>query len=414
MSTELRAALHQAVADAPFDDSGVRSVLDAGARRVRRRAATRAGLSFLAVAAVTAAVVGVAVRDDRPVDPQPAKVVRLDLGSARQGHPDVLASTRTMFRDDGDADLSHDQLLGLTEDGLVLRSRYDHPTGVEELGLLDPRTGSTDWLPPPPVRGLQAVDLRADRLLLVRAAGRGGTVAVLDRGPRTWTSSAIHPRPGLELHSPYRLRLGADGRLYLGSSMERESDDFRWWAFDVSEGGRGRLELSWAGADVAWDGDLGVRAYGDGRVVLTEGHTERVVATKRPPSCPRPSADGLAGIPPDVALADGRPVVTLLCGDEPVPTTFVHDVDRHEVVEVPHAFVRTAHGDQVLLGGIESRSGTYLLDLRRVSLTRLGRGAVEPQVALADGLVLWNHPGPSGAKDTYDVVWKVARLPVED
>jgi hypothetical protein len=411
MSTELRAALREAVSDAPFEDGDLRSVLDAGARRVRRRTTTRAGLCLLAVAAL---VVGLVVREDRPVEPQPADVVRLDLGSASQARPDVLASTRTTWSDVRNADLSHDQLLGLTEDGQVLRSRYDYGTGVEELGLLDPRTGATDWLPRPPTRGLQPVALTADRLVLVRAVAGGGTVAVLDRGSRTWTSSSIRVRPGLEVHSPFELRLGADGRLYLGSSMEREADSFRWWAYDVREGGPGRLERSWEGADVAWDGALGVRAYGDGRVVLTRGRSERVVATTRPTSCPRPSEPGLAGLPPMVGLADGRPAVTLLCGDEPVPTTYVHDVGHHEVVEVPDSNVVAARGDLVLLAAGASRPGVYLLDLRRVTLTRLGTGMSEPQVALTDGLVLWNHDGPAEGRDTYDVVWKVARLPLDD
>jgi hypothetical protein len=418
MSTDLHAALREAVADAPFDDADLRSVLDAGARRVHRRTVARAGLGLLAVAAV---VVGLVVRGDRPVDPQPADVVRLDLGSARQAHPDVLASTRTMWRDEPDADLSHDQLLGLTADGKVLRSRYDHGTRTEELGLLDPETGTTDWLPPPPTRGLQPVELSADRLVLARAnAGSAGanagsgTIAVLERGARTWASSSIRVRPGLEAHSPFQLRLGNDGRLYLGSSMEREAESFRWWAYDVREGGPGRLERSWEGSDVAWEDGTGVRAYNDGRVVVTNGGAERVVTTKRPSSCPRPNEPGLAAVPPTARLAGGRPVVTLVCGDEPAPNTYVRDVDHDQVVEVPGAAVLAAHGDQVLLAGDGSHPGAYVLDLRRVTLARLGRSTFEPQADVADGLVLWNHAGPAEGDDVYDVVWKVARLPLDD
>ncbi len=36
MSTDLHAALREAVADAPFDESDLRAVVDAGSRRVRR------------------------------------------------------------------------------------------------------------------------------------------------------------------------------------------------------------------------------------------------------------------------------------------------------------------------------------------------------------------------------------------
>ena len=43
MSTDLHAALREAVADAPFDESDLRAVVDAGSRRVRRRAALGSG-----------------------------------------------------------------------------------------------------------------------------------------------------------------------------------------------------------------------------------------------------------------------------------------------------------------------------------------------------------------------------------
>ncbi len=50
-----------------------------------------------------------------------------------------------------------------------------------------------------------------------------------------------------------------------------------------------------------------------------------------------------------------------------------------------------------------------MLDLDRLTLARISSATPEAQVGLADGLVLWNQPGPLDDKDVSDVVWKVAR-----
>ena len=62
--------------------------------------------------------------------------------------------------------------------------------------------------------------------------------------------------------------------------------------------------------------------------------------------------------------------------------------------------------------GVEG--SVYLLDLDRRTLGRTGAGLHDAQVGLAGGLVLWNQPGPDDAKNVYDVVWNVARLPQHD
>ena len=49
MSTDLRAALREAVADAPYDESDLRDVLVTGSRRVRRRVAAVASAGLAAV-----------------------------------------------------------------------------------------------------------------------------------------------------------------------------------------------------------------------------------------------------------------------------------------------------------------------------------------------------------------------------
>ena len=81
MSTDLRGALREAVADAPYDESDLRDVLVTGSRRVRRRAVLVVGSSALAVGTVIASVV--AVTNDPTEEPRPAGVVRLDLDRAQ-------------------------------------------------------------------------------------------------------------------------------------------------------------------------------------------------------------------------------------------------------------------------------------------------------------------------------------------
>ena len=227
MSTDLHAALREAVADAPFDESDLRAVVDAGSRRLRRRAAFRVGVSALVVAAFV--VSAVAVDSDRSdQEPLPADVVHLDLNRAERQDLDVLASVRTTWR--SAYELDHDHFEGLTTDGRVLRSRYAYDGDVYELGLLNPETGSTDWLPPPPVAAQTAVELTADRLVLFAPVRpRRSALLVFDRQSETWDSSTVHLPAGLEVHVPFRLALGSDGRLYLGSTFEGESGPLNWW-----------------------------------------------------------------------------------------------------------------------------------------------------------------------------------------
>jgi hypothetical protein len=80
--------------------------------------------------------------------------------------------------------------------------------------------------------------------------------------------------------------------------------------------------------------------------------------------------------------------------------------------------VRTADERRVVLSGgppvapaaHPGASSTYVLDLSERRLARVGPGTHESQVALADGLLLWNAPGPTDDDDAYDVIWRVAQL----
>ena len=418
MSTDLREALHEAVADAPFDASDLRTAVAVGSRRVRRRAAIRVGSAALAVAAVvlTSVVVG---SDRSDHEPLPADVVHLDLSRAATQDLDILASVRTTWREPMD-DLDHDRFEGLTTDGLVLRSRYISDGSVYQLGLLDPETGETDWLPPSPVATeTDGVELTADRLVLFAQLGpRRGFLLMFDRRSQTWESTDLRLPGGLEAHVPFRLALGLDGRLYLGSTYENDPRPLSWWSYPVPQGGDGQPEPALTGADVAWGDGLQASADSEGRVILTSSAGERLVAEERPTGCETPTDPAYARWPATVGLAGSRPVVTYWCGDgrdEWEPMTLVYEADGDGAIQVARASFQAAHEQHVLLAPSRGeRAGLYLLDLDRLTITRIGPGIHEAQVGLADGLALWNEPGPIDDNDVYDVVWKVARLPLDD
>jgi hypothetical protein len=119
-----------------------------------------------------------------------------------------------------------------------------------------------------------------------------------------------------------------------------------------------------------------------------------------------------------VGLADDRPVVTYVCG-EVQAMTLVYGVDGGGALQIVDAAFLAADESHVLLAGPSSdgrdnSGGLYLLDLDRRTLPRFGPGIQEGDVDVVGDLVLWNQPGPSDAKDVYDVVWNVARVPASD
>ena len=417
MSTDLRAlraALREAVAEPPYDESDLRDVLAAGSRRVRRRAALVVGSSALAVGAVIASVV--TVTNTPTEEPRPAQVARLDLDRAR---PLDLQPIRQGGRT---------RLLGLTADGLVLRSR--HPSGDEGygLGLLDPETGVTDWLPdatdpagtlePPGRNGmppwLLPVQLTADQLVLLhvepaiyRDKTSGGTLLVFDRGSRTWHRGAITVPAGLEAHLPPSVGIGLDGRLFLGHWNEGESGPVHWWSYPVPQGGEGRPEPDLTGSSIAFGDGVQARADSGGSILLSTPGQDRLLAEHRPDDCEPPSDPDAAPWPGWVRMAGSRPVVTYYCGEpsrRPDTVTVVYDTDRGRTVEVAGSAVLAANQDHVLLAPpLGTPAGMYLLNLDTLTMGKAST-SVGPfflanidsprhnfPVGLSAGLILWDN-----------------------
>lgn len=420
MSTDLREAMRQAVMDGPAYGVDAGAVIDAGARRIRRRTRVAVGASALVVTSVLVATAVVSRPEGSDPAPSPAEVVHIDLEESVSLRTDVLASTRTTWRDARSArSLEYDRYEGITADGLVLRSRYTNDHGFPELGLLDLSTGVTDWLPPTPVALFDPipVDLTTDRLVLFKSEGNGHSALVFDRAARTWQRDVVRLPYGIEVHMPPRVVMGPDGRVYIGTWMEGESGPIHWWSASVPGGGEARPEPTLEGATVAWGG--GVRATADsaGRVVVSGPAGDEVVADGRPEGCEPPEA--FPDAPVTVLLAGDRPVVTYTCEtgtDVFLSRTVVHPQDGRAVEIVDASVLATDNTHVVLAGGgypnLEhpGHSSTYVLDLDQLAIARVGRGTHEPHVALVDGLLLWNSPGPTDDNDGYDVTWQVARI----
>lgn len=425
MSTELRTALRDAVSAPPSYGPDVASIVDAGVRRVRRRARVATGTCAALVVAilVTAGVVSGPHPDP---DPQPAKVVRLDLERAEPLRLDVLATTRAAVGGRIVGPLVRTRFEAVTDDGLVLVNRHRRTSHPLELGLLDPASGATDWLPPPGVdnRELQVVDLTSERLVLVTRSGGayGYVILVFDRAARTWQRSEVQLPSGVEVHFGPQLALNPDDRLYLGSMFEGQPDPVGWWSAPLTDDSPDlHAEPELEGASVAWGDDVMVSAHPSGRVVVSGPDEQRVVSEHRPADCATP--EDFPDMPVGLLLAGDTPVVTYPCRagrSGVVSRTVIYEDGGRKVVEVP-AWARSADEKHVLLTSgssvAESRpsatpedEGTFVVDLDRLTVSRIADPPTEAPLAVEDGLVLWTSEEPSGDGRHTRPVWSVARI----
>jgi hypothetical protein len=215
-------------------------------------------------------------------------------------------------------DISYDRFEGLTSDGLVCAAA----TPIQAT--------STSWA-----------------CSTLRQAGRTG--CRLLRAMSVSPTSSSWPRTGWFFSTTAT------------SAGEGEGGPLRWWSFPLPEGETPRTEPDFEGASLAWGDGVRVTVFQDGRVVVSTGAGDRLVADEPPVGCER-----LADLPVMVGLAGTRPVVTSWCGDESTqPVTVVYDIEGRMAVQIAGSRFLAADGSLVLLAGgtDEVRGRTYLLDL---------------------------------------------------
>lgn len=413
MVTELRQILRETVEDAPTGGIDHAAVLRAGRDRVRRR--RRAGM-VAAAAAVVIVTGAVLVPGERPAKPAehvlPAAPVRLSLDDARPVEPEIVARTRTV-QGPGDA-IDYDRIDGITDDGLVLRARWTWKGDISEYGLVDPDTGSTDWLPTPPwdIGEPLPLALGADRLLFLesRHVGQHHTL-IFDRTTRTWT------RPRLELPAAERNffglygQLGDDERVYFPRAGDVRRYDWskiiarrQWWSAPAA-GGTARHETALDGLSVTWSDSARATADRGGRIVVTEQGASRTLAWGVPAGC-----EGF----PYLSFAGHRMIARYVCDGHQLLVVLDESGKPELSIEVGWLWVIDANDRFALIGG---EPGTYVLDLEQQRLMRLGEGPLDtamdrlPTPVVNGDLVAWNEPGPTDSNKVSDIVYRVGRLP---
>ncbi|WP_155992859.1 hypothetical protein [Nocardioides sp. URHA0020] len=295
---DLKQLLRDNVSSPPGDGIDLGEVLASGRRRVRRRRGV-VGLGAV-VAAATVAVVAVGLPglgSDRagPAAQRPrpdAPTIRLsDAQRASVGRDYEVLATYT----NRDLDAANGQYFdGVTDDGLILfqDGPRDGTRLRTRLALMDPATGTKDWLPDAGLGqdNIRPVQLGRHRIVLLSDNGTAEhwTAYTFDRETRSWSTTDW---PGLprtvELDGA---QLGPDGRLYVRSLVrageipdggwpkqedgdaedaDAQGDGYHLWSVSLSDGSDVRDEQLSVGA-IAFTDDAMLwtdRADGDaGRV----------------------------------------------------------------------------------------------------------------------------------------------------
>lgn len=417
MVTELRQILRESVEDPPAGGIDHAGVLRAGRERVNRRRRAVVVGTAAAVAVVTAAVVVPGGRSPEPAEHVlPAAPVRLTLDDAQPVEPEVLVRTRTV--QSGGDDIDYDRIDGITEDGLVVRARWTWKGDISEYGLVDPATGSTDWLPRPPwdIGSPQPLELGADRLLFLddRHVERHHTL-VFDRTTRAWARPRLGLPDGWNRFFGLYGQLGDDGRVYFPDTHPdpdpaQELDwssvmaTREWWSAPVT-GGSARHETALDGMVVTWSDSARATADGAGRIQMTEDNVTRTLTDAKPAGC---------GGFPNLNLAGSRLVATYRCADRWKLVVLDRAGTPELSVEAGWLGVVAADDGRVLLSG---DNGTYVLELDRQRLLKIAPRTgvftmdMLPAAAARGDLVVWNETGPTESDQVFDVVYRAGRLP---
>lgn len=220
------------VADPPHDRLDLGAVVRGGRRRVRRRRHVAIGAAAFATAGIVGAGAvlqagggGTEIAGEPPAPDAPTLTLA-DATTAVAGRDYRELASYT--NDDLDSD-NGQYLDGMTDDGLVLfrdgpRADQRYP----RFALLDPATGTKDWLPQHASLGRDQtwpVELGRHRLVLLAAVNAGfsgselRTVAhVFDRDTRQWSTLWWPTLPAVE--HPTGL-VGPDDRLYVRTPATR-------------------------------------------------------------------------------------------------------------------------------------------------------------------------------------------------
>jgi hypothetical protein len=412
MVSDLRELLRETADDPPTGGVDHAAVLRAGRGRVRRHRWVTAGGAAAAVAVTTVAVLlpGPARGPDERV--LPAAPVRLSLDDARPVVPQLVARARTL-QQPGD-DIDYDRIDGVTADGLVVRARYTYEGDFSDYGLIDPATGSIDWLPRPPwdVGEPQPLDLGAERLLFLdnRHAGRHHLL-VFDRTTDTWAHPRLDLSGGRDSFFGLYGQLGDDERVYFPDAGDVHRYDWsriiarrQWWSAPVA-GGTARHETELDGLSVTWSSNARATADRAGRIVVTEQGTSRTLARGVPAGC-----QGF----PALTLAGNRVIARYECDDRRMLVVLDETGAPELSVEAGWLWVDAADSRYALL---DAGTGAYVLDLERQQLLSLGKRPVVagtaglPTPAVSGDLVVWSALGPEDSKTVSDVVYRAVRLP---
>ena len=296
----------------------------------------------------------------------------------------------------------------MTDDGLVARARYTYDGDLSDFGLLDVVTGKTDWLPQPrwDLGEPAPVDLGADRLVYLDNRNYPGfSILIVDRETRTWTRNPVRfseSDVGQFFGSDFAL--GDDGRLY------RMDPDLpvHWWSVALT-GGTIRREPSLDKRGLAWSGSMRATSDLDGHITVTRDGRQVAEVGGPPTGCSPPDDD--PPLNPPLVFAGSRLVATFRCSEGNRVVAYSEEgVPELTLAAAANVWVRDADARHVLM--TDDRK-TYVLDLHRRELVAIdNRGAAlgDDVGVVKAGLVLWSVDGPAEDRNTYDVVYRVARL----
>ncbi|GAB3771339.1 hypothetical protein FB382_000426 [Nocardioides ginsengisegetis] len=433
MVNELRTLLRENVEHAPEDHADLGEVLRLGRSRVRRRR-TLVGSGAVSAVAVAGLVTALALGGpgtDHATGPASRPLPDAPTTSLADAVPAVAGRDYTELasytNDNLDAD-NGQYFDGVTDDGLILfrdgpRSDQLRP----RFALLDPATGTKDWLPDLRIGQTQTwpAELGSDRLILVGPSGSKAstlTAWVFDRGRRTWSELTWPGLPAVGF--PGAAQVGPDERLYVGvpatqgkipeggwptqaggdaEDADAQGDSFELWSVSLTDGSDARDEglrfgeLAFTPHSMVWTD----RSNGDAGQVHV-----RDLATGEEHAFDPHSGDrcNLLGF----GATDDRVVLSQYCGtygDVRDDRVQVLTTDGDQVVTIQDSSIdgmlAGAGGDGSLVeitAYERGQAGTYIYDLASGRLLRIsdamakwGNGGPAP-----DGTFLWCTPTNRG------------------